>query len=284
MKLLSPAKVNLCLRVSGKRKDGYHEIQTIFERISLCDRIQLRAAPSGIQLESDSKEIPLGPENLAYKAARLLKERFKVSRGVVIRLQKNIPVSAGLGGGSSNAAAVLWGLNRLWRLGLSQKKLLKLGAELGSDVPFFVLDTSFALGLGRGEILRKIPAPGVRLWHCVVKPPFGISTKEAYNDLRPLGLTPKKTDVKILLQSIQKGSSRGIGKLLINSLEVSVNKRVKVIHRIKKSLLGHGALGALMSGSGSAVFGLFDSKKAAGHAARALKKNKRWRVFVVSTY
>ena len=284
MKILSPAKVNLCLEILGKRRDGYHKIRTVFERIRLFDRIELKKAASGIRIESASKEIPRGPKNLAYKAAKLLLEKSKARRGVVITLKKNIPVSAGLGGGSSNAAAVLLGLNRLWRLGYSQKKLMKLGARLGSDVPFFILNASFALGSGRGEMLKKIPAQKVRLWHCIVKPPFGISTKEAYRAFDSTFLTPKKTDVKMLIQSIQKGRSGVIGKLLINSLEVSLDKRVKTIFKIKDKLKLLGAFGALMSGSGSAVFGLYESKSAAELAARVLKKNKQWRVWVASTY
>ena len=285
MKLLSPAKVNLSLEVLKKRSDGYHEIRTVFERVGLFDRIELRRLEtSEIRIETDSEEIPAGPENLAYKAAKLLAERGRVRSGVVIRLKKVIPVSAGLGGGSSNAATVLLGLNRLWKLGLSRAHLLKMGAELGSDVPFFILECPFALGTGRGEILKKISPAKARLWHVLVKPPFGISTREAYEGLSLEGLTPGKADVKMLLQSIQKGRSSAIGALLVNSLELSLNKRVRTISNWKKKLLNCGAFGAAMSGSGSTVFGLFDTKKAAEAAARHLRKNKRLRVFVAATY
>ncbi len=227
IRLLSPAKVNLSLEVLKKRPDGYHEVRTVFERVGLFDRIELRSLrTAGIRVETDSKEIPSGSENLVYKAAKLLTERFKVSSGVVIRLEKVIPVSAGLGGGSSNAATVLLGLNRLWSLGLSRTRLLKIGAELGSDVPFFIMESPFALGTGRGEILKKISPAKVTLWHVLVKPPFGISTREAFEGLKLEMLTPGKTDVKMLLQSIQKGRPLVIGQLLFNSLELSLSKRV----------------------------------------------------------
>lgn len=285
LRLFSPAKINLCLEVLNKRKDGAHNLRTVFERIGLCDRITLKTLPvPEIRLKTDAKDVPAGRANLAFKAAELLQKRFRVRRGVEICLIKKIPVRAGLGGGSSNAACVLLGLNRLWKLRLSKRKLRRLGAELGSDVAFFILDTSFALGTGRGEILRKIPAGKRKLWHCVVKPPFGISTREAYEGLDLKKLTPPRTDVKMLVRSIQKGRFHSVGKLLINSLELSLSKRVRAISELKKNLLRRGASGALLSGSGSACFGLFDAKKAAEAAARVLRKDKKLKVFVASTY
>ena len=186
LRLKSPAKINLFLNVLKKRPDGYHEIETLFERISLRDEIVLSSIKSGIQIRSDSRQIPKGPGNIAYRAAKLLKDTFHVRTGIAIKIRKKIPVSAGLGGGSSNAATVLLGLNRLWKLRLSRRKLLRLAARLGSDVPFFILEMPFALGRGRGGILKKISAPRVKLWHVVVKPPFGISTKKAYEALSGL--------------------------------------------------------------------------------------------------
>ena len=284
MKLRSYAKVNLFLNVLSKRKDGYHNIETLFERISLFDIITLSPAGSGIRILTDSPLIPRGPKNLAYRAAKILKDKFHIKKGISIRIQKKIPVAAGLGGGSSNAASVLLGLNRAWRLKLSEKELMKLGSELGSDVPFFILNTSFALGKGRGEILKKVKAPGAKIWHCLVKPSFAISTKEAYQSLDQSSLTPKKADVKMLFHSIQKGHSAVLVELLTNSLEVTLNKRVTTILEIKKRLLKEGTLGCLLSGSGPTVFGIFKSRKIAENAARALRKNKRWQVFVVSTF
>ena len=314
MKILSPAKINLFLEVLRKRKDGYHEIETLFERINLCDEIVLTSIPSGIEVELNfdprlrgddgRKLISTGPVNLAYRAAKILKDKFKIKKGIHIRIKKRIPVSAGLGGGSSNAAAVLLGLNRLWKLRLSKKKLLRLAAELGSDVPFFVLETPFALGTGRGEVLKRAgngPAThasaGTRgrslrkIWHVIVKPAFGISTKKAYQALagnaheRSLRfLTGKATNVKMLFRSIQDNDSGALSRLLRNTLELALNKRVTSIFRIKDELKKQGALAALMSGSGSSVFGIFRTRERAQKAASELKTNKKFQVFVVSTF
>ncbi len=284
MLLKSYAKINLFLTVSRKRPDGYHDIETLFERISLADEITLRRASSGIKIKTNSKKLPRGRANIAYRAAELLKKKFGVREGVIIGIKKNIPIAAGLGGGSSNAATVLVGLNRLWRLDLSKKELMKLALQLGSDVPFFILDTPLALGSGRGEVLREIKAPGLKIWHCLVKPGFSISTKTAYQSLKSSCLTPQKANVKMLLHSIQKGKASTLARLLVNSLEVTLNKRVVTIFELKKKLLEQGALGCLMSGSGSAVFGIYPSKSSALKATRFLRrKNKNWQVFCAST-
>ncbi|HTL70451.1 MAG TPA: 4-(cytidine 5'-diphospho)-2-C-methyl-D-erythritol kinase [Candidatus Eisenbacteria bacterium] len=284
MKLRSPAKVNLYLRIVRKRPDGFHEIETVFERIALFDDVTIRPARSGTRVSCSDPEVPSGPGNLAWKAAELLRSRFGVKAGVRIHIRKRIPSAAGLGGGSSDAASVLVGLNRLWRLRLSRKRLAALAAGLGSDVPFFVWDAPLAVGRGRGERLRILPAPGRRLWHCLVKPPFGISTKEAYGAWRA-SLTPPGGDVKMLLHSIHKGSPQALAPLLFNSLEASLNKRVRSITKIKTELLRAGALGCLLSGSGSTVFGVCSSKAVAFKAARFLKaRHKDWKVFAVATY
>jgi 4-diphosphocytidyl-2-C-methyl-D-erythritol kinase len=292
--LKSPAKINLLLNVLYKRKDGYHQLRTVFERVSLCDEICLEPLRRGIRIQTNVKNIPTGPKNIAYRAAKLLRDRFGISRGVRIRIQKKIPVAAGLGGGSSNAATVLVGLNRLWRLGLSKRELMKLGASLGSDVAFFILDTPFALASGRGEILRKIAGPGRKLWHCLVKPRFSISTRSAYECLdqvlsrrkpqKPSSLTVQNEGVRMLCRSLKAGDSKRLPDLLQNTLELTLNKRVAEISCIKKKLKSAGALAALMSGSGSSVFGIFSSKNSASRAARVLKKDKSLQVFVVSTF
>ncbi len=294
IKLRSPAKINLFLEVLCKRKDSFHEIRTLFERISLYDEIVLRKSLSGIHVECSQNvgahgraPLPTNHRNLAYQAAQLLKNEFKIKTGVVIKIKKKIPVGAGLGGGSSNAAAVLLGLDRLWRLRLSQRKLMGLAARLGSDVPFFILETSFALAQGRGEILKKINLRPLKLWHCLVKPLFSISTRAAYRSLhlpkRRARLTPKNTDVRMLLRSIREGKAPALSGLLTNSLEHALNKRLTPILEIKKELIRQGASGSLMSGSGSSVFGIFSSQRKARTAARFMKRHRGWQVFVVST-
>ena len=283
MKLRSPAKVNLSLRILRKRTDGFHEIETVFERVGLFDDVTLEACASGIEVRSTLRGLPTGPENTAYRAAALLKERCGVKTGVRIGLRKRIPVAAGLGGGSSNAATVLLGLNRLWKLRLSRPRLLRLAAEIGSDVPFFILETTLAVGRGRGERLTPVQGPRRKIWFCLVTPAFGISTKEAYGAWRA-SLTPPKTDVKMLLHSIRRGSSQMLAPLLFNSLETALNKRVRSISKIKRELLRTGALGCLLSGSGSTVFGVYASKSGAFKAARFLKRHKGWKVFAVATH
>ena len=290
MKLFSPAKVNLFLGIVRKRKDGYHDIETLFERIRLGDDIVLTPRKSGIALtcrgDSASRPytVPADATNLAWRAAKLLQDRCHKGAGVHISIRKRIPVAAGLGGASSNAATVLLGLNRFWGLRLPRTRLMELGARLGSDVPFFLLETPFALGRGRGGLLRKVRG-SKKFWHVLVKPPFGISTKQAYQGLKPPFLTLPKADVKMLLHSIQKGDLESLSGLLSNSLEVTLNKRVTTISKIKKMLLKEGALGALLSGSGSTVFGLFSTQaKARRAAARLRKAHRAWKVFVASTY
>jgi 4-diphosphocytidyl-2-C-methyl-D-erythritol kinase len=287
LRLFSPAKINLFLKVVRKRPDGYHELETLFERIGLCDEIVLKPRASGIVFKTFSKNVPSDASNLAYRAAQLLQKEAKVNKGVEISLKKNIPVAAGLGGGSSNAATVILGLNKLWKLKLSKKRLMKIAAKLGSDIPFFVMDGSWALGKGRGEKLTPMAGPGRKIWHVLVKPPFGISTKEAYAGLAAVGagLTPPGANVKMLFRSLQTGDSETLSNLLTNSLELVLNKRVKTISDIKQKLVLEGAFASLMSGSGSTVFGLFKTEKEAKRAARILKrKNRDWRVYTAATY
>lgn len=285
MRLFSPAKINLFLNVLSKRPDGYHEIQTLFERVGLGDILVLKKRNSGLRFRVTGLSVPKGPKNLALKAAVLLRQECGVKMGADITLKKRIPISAGLGGGSSNAASVLLGLNRLWRLKLSRKKLLEIGAKLGSDVPFFILEEPYAFARGRGEILTPLRVGPKALWHCLVKPPFGNSTKKAYQGLLGHSLTPKKVDVKMLVHFLQRGDPGSLSKLLVNSLELTLNKRVKTIFDIKNKLILEGAFASLMSGSGSVVFGLFCSEKEARRAAgRLRRKHKNWQVFVASTY
>lgn len=275
MVVLSPAKLNLALRVGRRRPDGYHELQTLFERISLSDRMSFSLKPSGIRVLTDSKAAPSGPKNLAYRAADLLKTRFSVRQGVEIRIQKRIPVGAGLGGGSSNAASTLLVLNRLWKLKLPRARLLKLAAELGSDVPFFILEEPFAVARGRGEKLTAIRWPR-RFWHLIVKPPFAVSTAQAYAAWDKL--TAPRRGVRIKPASVLKGA-------LFNSLELVVGKRLRTIQLMKAQLVSAGARAALMSGSGSAVFGIFSNRQRATLARRKLsKKHGSWQIFVASTF
>lgn len=283
----APAKVNWYLAVRGKRPDGYHELETLFVRLNLCDTLTLVDRPSGIRLVTASR-LPKGPANLAYRAAALLRDEAGISRGVEIRLRKRIPAAAGLGGGSSDAAAVLLGLNRLWRLGFSRAKLAALGARLGSDVPFFVSGAAYALGRGRGERITPI-ASRRRLWHVLVKPPFGIATREAYQAFSRRAaagdpsLTPPGGGVKILIRFLQNRRADLLPEGFFNNLEVVLNNRLKKILIIKKRLLESGAKAALLSGSGSTVLGVFENGAQARRAARRLSAKRSGKIFVVRT-
>ncbi|MEI8344513.1 MAG: 4-(cytidine 5'-diphospho)-2-C-methyl-D-erythritol kinase [Candidatus Omnitrophota bacterium] len=300
MKLLSPAKVNLFLNVGPPRPDGYHDLTTLFERIDLCDEIcleNLKKPGIEIRLSGIGRGLPSGPANLAYAAAKLVLDRLGPSgrRGIRITIKKRIPVRAGLGGGSSNAASVLLGLNSLWKIGFDRKTLIEMAGRLGSDVAFFVLEESFATGQGRGEVLRAIHGKNIKIWHCLIKPKFGIPTKESYATLdalikarklpKPSALTDPRHDARMLLRSYQNGDAGGLSRRLTNSLELALLKRDTKISELKNQLSGCGAMAALMSGSGSSVFGIFAKKHQAQKAARILMtKEPAAQIFVAGTY
>jgi 4-diphosphocytidyl-2-C-methyl-D-erythritol kinase len=275
--LISYAKVNLGLRVIRKRPDGFHDIETILQTIDLHDQLEITAhGDPEIQVRCDYPGVPCGPENLIHQAAHLLQAELEKPRGCRIEVFKNIPPAAGLGGGSSNAATTLLGLNRLWGLNLSKKKLNMLAARLGSDVPFF-LRGGTALARGRGcklTSLRLVP----EFWMVLVKPDFSISTSWAYGRVK-ISLTSNPLYVK--LSSLKEIShlEQLIG-YLDNDLEKAAGKHYPVVVQIKKELLSGGAMGAAMSGSGSAVFGLVQSHAAAERIAERIARAE-WQVFVV---
>lgn len=279
--VLSPAKLNLVLDVIKKRPDGFHELRTIFERISLADRITLTRNKSGkIRIQCAHPHVPRGPRNLVYKAAMMLARDFSISEGLDINIIKNIPVAAGLAGGSSNGAAVLSGLNRLWQLGLDNAQLVKYAARLGSDVAFFLYDTSYALGTGRGELIRPL---GIRtkLWHLLVTPRVKMHTAEVFARLK-LNLTNKKDNVNILLPFLRKGDLMRLAGALSNDLEPAIlSLRPDFIH-LKKKLIDAGAIGACFSGSGPSVLALAKSHKHA-LSLRAQFDRRYTQAFVVST-
>lgn len=275
--LTSCAKVNFGLRVLRKRPDGFHDIQTVLQTIDLRDKLRISATQEGeIQVRCDHPEVPSGPENLAFEAARLLQEKLQVPRGCQIEIAKKIPPAAGLGGGSSNAATALVGLNRLWELNLSKEKLFALGAKLGSDVPFF-LEGGTALAEGRGMRLRSLRlVPD--FWLVLIKPNFTIATKWAYQRIK-IPLTSKRFYVK--LKSLKEISNlEQLLSFLHNDLEKAVQEIHPAIAEIKRELLSKGAIGAAMSGSGSAVFGLVKTRKTAERLAEKMSRAE-WQVFVV---
>lgn len=278
LKVSSSAKLNLYLEILDKRPDGYHNLRTVFERISLNDTLTLKEIDSPeIRIISDSKDIPCDSRNLAYKAAEILKEDFGIEKGLEIRIKKIIPVGAGLGGGSSNAASVLLGLNRLWRLGLSRGRLLGYAAKLGSDVSFFIYNCPYALGTSRGEKIRPLKSWKKRLWHILVVPKINVPTKEIYQEFdKGRGLNP---DV-----GTDPGACPNIKAMLFNRLEEAAFRRYPQVREVKEILLKEAGLeNALMSGSGSTVFGLVDSRKEGLKIAKRVSRFKDWKIFVVKT-
>lgn len=250
----APAKINLLLDVIRKREDGFHEVEMVMTMVDLADRLELEEiAGDRIVLASQAGFIPLDEKNLAFQAARLIKERYGVRRGVYIHLDKRIPVAAGLAGGSSDAAAALRGLNRLWDLNLPLHELESLGAELGSDVPFCIRGGT-AVARGRGEVLESIDSPP-QCWVVLAKPPINVSTADVYGRLRASELKrhPSTSD---MLAAIRQRSFSGVCDALGNVLETVTLGRYPEVRQIKECMIKLGADGVLMSGSGPTVFGL----------------------------
>jgi len=250
----APAKINLVLDVLRKREDGYHEVEMIMTMVDLADRIELMEIPGDtIVLSCQAGYVPLDEKNLAFQAAKLMKERYHVRKGVYIHLNKKIPVAAGLAGGSSDAAATLRGLNRLWNLNLSTAELQQLGAELGSDVPYCVAGGT-AISRGRGEILEPIPSLP-KCWVILAKPPINVSTAAIYEQLN-IDKIDNHPSVQKMKEAITKKDYEQICRSLGNVLENVTLSLYPEVGRIKKSMIKLGADGVLMSGSGPTVFGL----------------------------
>ncbi len=273
MRLLSPAKVNLYLKVFGKRKDGYHDVETLMVPISLYDTLEISITDNGINLSCSQSDLPEDQENMAYKAAILFLNSIQSNKGVNIHLHKSIPISSGLGGGSSNAASVLLGLNKLLGTNLPKGQLMDLGAQLGADVPFFILQRT-AIARGIGNILEEfnnLP----KLWFVLVYPEFPVSTEWVYMNLN-LKLTRKKNN-----SISHKGKAVDVSKLLVNDLETVTITRYPIIEDIKKTLYRRGADGVLMTGSGPTVFGLFFGEKKALSVYEQLTQMKKWSISLV---
>ncbi|KFN02125.1 4-(cytidine 5'-diphospho)-2-C-methyl-D-erythritol kinase [Bacillus clarus] len=255
MKLLvkAPAKINLSLDVLGKRQDGYHEVKMIMTTIDLADRLELtELVEDRIEIVSHNRYVPDDQRNLAYQAAKLLKEKFKVKQGVSITIEKTIPVAAGLAGGSSDAAATLRGLNKLWNLGLTIDELAELGAEIGSDVSFCVYGGT-AIATGRGEKIEHIKTPP-SCWVILAKPHIGVSTADVYGNLKLNRVT--HPDVDKMVEVINRGDYKGICNTVGNVLEDVTFAMHPEVARIKAQMKRFGADAVLMSGSGPTVFGL----------------------------
>ncbi|MBN2096985.1 MAG: 4-(cytidine 5'-diphospho)-2-C-methyl-D-erythritol kinase [Candidatus Omnitrophica bacterium] len=284
LKLKAPAKVNLYLQVLKRRPDGFHDIETIFEKIDLCDTITLKKLNTpGIELFC-SAGLAQDNRNLAYQAAQAIFQNTGCEQGVELRITKRIPVAAGLGGGSSDAASVLLGLNRLFSFGLSKKQLAKLAEQLGADVPFFIFPGARAIGRGKGEDLTTLRL-NKKYWYILVIPrPIKVSTRKMYQSLR-IALTKRASRAKIVLQALKKSDLTSLNKNSYNSFESVLVKKYRQILVIKKALQSSGCAATLVSGSGPCVFGVTQTRKEAAEISKSLRaKSKNWQVITCKTF
>lgn len=277
----APAKLNLYLDVINKRSDGYHNIETVFERIDLCDWIKVSVIPRGIKLICRDG-IPKNCSNTAYKAAKLLIKNCNLNCGFKIEIDKRIPTAAGLGGGSSDAASTLLAINNLLNLSLKQGALKKLALEIGADTPFFVSGYKRAFAKGIGEKLFPLKQTP-KLYFLLVVPNIEIHTVTIYNRLR-IPLTNKASNANIFWHCRQHLTTNGIKNALFNRLEDVVLPSYPALANIQKALKKTGAEGILVSGSGSAVYGVFSSRKEAEKAEKALAMRDNWRLFLTTSY
>lgn len=263
------AKINLGLDVLGRREDGYHEVRMIMQSIHLYDRVEIKKTKSpNIHVETNLFYLPVDENNLVYKAAKLMKNEFKIKEGVRITLQKFIPVAAGLAGGSSDAAAVMVGMNRIFNLGVKQSRLMELGLQIGADVPFCIMRGT-ALAEGIGEKLTPLPAmPKCPI--LIAKPGVSVSTKHVYEQLH-LNEFTEHPDIDKIIENIRQKKLRGIAENMGNILETVTVKEYPVIKEIKMVMKENGALNAMMSGSGPTVFGIFANEKEIRKGYEALK-------------
>ena len=265
----SMAKINLALDVLGQREDGYHEVKMIMQSIHLKDDIILEQRDKKeIVLTSNSSEIPLDKKNIAYKAAKLIMEEYAIHTGIHIHIEKRIPVAAGLAGGSGNAAAVLEGMNELYNLNIPKEELMEKGLRIGADVPYCILKKT-ALAEGIGEKLSILP----EMPECIIliaNPGLAVSTKEVYEGLHK-EMDPFHPDVEKVIEGLEKKNLSEIAENMGNILEVVTIKKHPVIEEIKKCMKENGALNALMSGSGSSVFGIYEKIEDARETEKELK-------------
>ncbi|MBT8489580.1 MAG: 4-(cytidine 5'-diphospho)-2-C-methyl-D-erythritol kinase [Deltaproteobacteria bacterium] len=270
----SPAKINLILKVLRRREDGYHDLATLMQTISLCDEMRFSLAGNTIVVKSPGSLLPENEDNIVYRAAQALFSYVSYSSGVAIEIKKKIPIAAGLGGGSSNAATTLVTLNDMIGCHLNMEELINIGSKIGADIPFFIYGkTAWAFGIGeRLQAADEIPP----IWFVLVNPDFEVSTKKVYENLK-LGLT--KEVIKYNIPRLEKVSH--IASRLSNDLEKVTFGLYPIVGNIKELLMSAGALGSLMSGSGPTVFGIFNNEETARNAEETLRRANIGSVFTV---
>ena len=271
MRLQAFAKINLGLDVLGKREDGYHEVRMIMQTIRMYDQLDMRkSVEPGIHLTTNKKYIPVDENNLVWRAAKLMMDTCGIMEGVSIHLHKVIPVAAGMAGGSSDAAATLVGMNRLFHCGLSKEKLMELGVQIGADVPYCVLRGT-ALAEGIGEKLTVLP-PMPDCWILIGKPGISVSTKYVYTTL-DLNTDTVHPDIDGMKKALEDGNLYGITERMGNVLQDVTIPAYPEVERSKEQMKTLGAVNAMMSGSGPTVFGIFDNEEKAQEACQKLRES-----------
>ena len=274
IQLKALAKINLGLDVLRRREDGYHEVKMIMQTIGLHDDLEIRKTKTpGIQVKTNLYYLHTNENNLVYKAAKLLMDEFQIQDGVSIQLKKRIPVAAGMAGGSSDGAAVLWGINQMYGLGLSMQALMERGVRLGADVPYCI-QRGTALAEGIGEKLSVLP-PMPKCTILIAKPGISVSTKFVYENLHANDLKPEQhPDVDSMIEAMRQKDLGLLCSRMGNVLETVTIPAYPVINEIKRTMIDNGAIGSMMSGSGPTVFGIFDSPAAAKQAMKAVRAAK----------
>lgn len=276
------AKINLSLDVLGKREDGYHDVRMIMQSISLHDKVFLETIDERcIKVSCDKRWVPSNSDNIAYKAAAVLMDKFDIQKGLSIRIVKKIPVAAGLAGGSADAAAVLKGMNEIFSLNLKNDDLMQLGKSVGADIPFCIKGGTM-LAEGIGEVLTDIkPLKNVNI--VLVKPRISVSTAWVYKNL-DIGKITSRPDTDLLISLIEENNIQKLGENMVNVLEaVTINKH-GIINEIKDRLVRLGALGSMMSGSGPTVFGIFESRMDAEKAYENIKMDNKYECNLTETF
>ena len=270
LELKALGKINLGLDILGRRENGYHDVRMVMQTVYLYDRVTLeKTREPGIEISTNLSYLPVNENNIAYKAAELLRGEFGIREGIRITLEKHIPVAAGMAGGSSNAAAVLFGMNRMFGLGLSEEGLKERGVTLGADVPYCIMRGT-VLAEGIGEILTPLP-PLPKCYVLIAKPPLSASTRTVYEKIDREGIK-SHPDIDGILAGLQEGDLQQVAGSMGNVLEQVMLEEHPVLQRIKDVMIGSGALNAMMSGSGPTVFGIFTSRGRARAAAARLKR------------
>ncbi|MDR7542512.1 MAG: 4-(cytidine 5'-diphospho)-2-C-methyl-D-erythritol kinase [Armatimonadota bacterium] len=281
LRLNAYGKVNLSLDVLARRPDGYHEVETVLHTVELHDTVVLRDSEGGIRVVCDHRRVPTDEQNLVFRTAQLLREVAGTDRGVEIEVRKRIPPASGLGGGSSDAAVTLLGLAQMWKLRLDHAQLLELAAQVGSDVPFFLVGGA-ALATGRGERLRYLPTLPAT-WVVLACPDAEVSTAWAYANL-DLGRVPRRPNTQRLVEALRAEDVAAVARELCNVFEPLVSERYPQVQELKRRLLEAGALGASMTGTGPAVFGLFPGEAEARRAWEALRASADAEVVLTRTF